>query len=78
MRTSRGRTLEASIYPKAQIRQGADRVSAPTRQGWEGRAGTCHDARGGNGARHDQLTDASLFAGAGSRGRIIRLAVRAA
>jgi hypothetical protein len=26
-----------------------DRVSAPTRQGWGRRAGTCHDARGGRG-----------------------------
>jgi hypothetical protein len=36
-------------YPKAQIRQGADRVSAPTRQGWGRRAGARHDAHGGTG-----------------------------
>ena len=37
-------------YPKAQITQGADRVSAPTRRGWGRRAGACHDAHGGRGA----------------------------
>jgi len=41
-------------YPKAQIRQGADRASAPTRRLVVRRAGACHDAHGGQwGARHD-------------------------
>jgi hypothetical protein len=39
----------------------------PDRRGLEPAAGTCHDAHGGNGARHDQLTNAALAAWFGAR-----------